>query len=417
MSKFVKSYQAWLTVFMGSLYFFDLFAQMNIFNAVGDGMKQTMHLTDLDYSKLVNAFFYGNLLFLFPAGWLIDQVPTKRLLLILTALIGAATYIMGSIQTFYAMIWVRFFMGILGSFALLVVLKLVSQNFKNDQLAWVTGISVMIGVAGGCVSQAPMVWLVDHYGWQMSMQLYGWAHLPLWIMMILVVPKESGSHFSMNNQSLLDNLSEIGKVFANGQTWLSGLSISLMNLSVFVFGAWGISYLHTVNQLSRSSASEILAYFFVGMMLGSPIFGYLADLYDIWHFKRQPNRTIWMWVSSLGMLICLLWMIFSHASSFAVMVTLFFLIGLFSGGQCIGYTLVNEHSVAHLSARNNSLASFIVLAGGLIHPVVALLLSAPRPSFMVDFQMAFMLLPVGILCAMVCLAFIQETHGKNLSKK
>jgi hypothetical protein len=60
--------QSWCVVLSAALFFFYIFMQINLFNAVSSELTAELNLTSSQLGYLASFFFYGNLLFLFTAG-------------------------------------------------------------------------------------------------------------------------------------------------------------------------------------------------------------------------------------------------------------------------------------------------------------------------------------------------------------
>ncbi len=60
-----------------SLFFFYEFIQLNLFNPISVQLMLDFHLNAVQLGNLASTFFYGNALFLFPAGMLLDRFSTK----------------------------------------------------------------------------------------------------------------------------------------------------------------------------------------------------------------------------------------------------------------------------------------------------------------------------------------------------
>ena len=70
-------------------------------------------------------------------------------------------------------------------------------------------------------------------------------------------------------------------------------TLALINLPVFILGGlWGILYLTQVHHLSSAEASYATTLFFVGVIFGSPAFGWLSDAMERRVFPMILGRSI-----------------------------------------------------------------------------------------------------------------------------
>ena len=80
-----RAAHAWLVCMTAALFFFYEFMQMNMFNTLNDPLRQAFSLTASEVNQAANYYFYANMIFLLPAGLLLDRISTR--LLILTSMI------------------------------------------------------------------------------------------------------------------------------------------------------------------------------------------------------------------------------------------------------------------------------------------------------------------------------------------
>ncbi len=128
-------------------------------------------------------------------------------------------------------------------------------------------------------------------------------------------------------------------------------------------------------------------------------------------------------VGAILSLALLLVIIYVPNLSFSSLIILFFLLGLISSAQIINYPLVAEKNVPALTATSVSVVSFNVIGGGAVfQPVVGWLLDlgwdgtkvAGVPQYSLhNYHMAFLVLPLGYVLALLLLCFIKDSYGKQ----
>lgn len=125
----------WLVTLAASLFFFYEFIQMNMFNAINGQIMQAFHLDAVQIGHLAATYFYGNVLFLFPAGMLLDRFSTKKLLLTAVALCTIGTFIFALANGFWVAAAGRFMVGVGASFCFLSCIRLASRWFPPRNMA------------------------------------------------------------------------------------------------------------------------------------------------------------------------------------------------------------------------------------------------------------------------------------------
>ena len=83
---------AWLVCFVASLFFFYDFIQMNMLNAISNPLMQTFNLNATQFGKLSAFYFYGNIIFLLPAGIILDRISTRKIILSTLSLMVLGTF-------------------------------------------------------------------------------------------------------------------------------------------------------------------------------------------------------------------------------------------------------------------------------------------------------------------------------------
>ncbi len=74
----------WLVVFSAALFFFYEFIQMNMTSSLAPYLMQSFNIDATHLGNLSATYFYSTILFLLPAGQILDRVSTRKV--ILTAL-------------------------------------------------------------------------------------------------------------------------------------------------------------------------------------------------------------------------------------------------------------------------------------------------------------------------------------------
>lgn len=348
---------AWLIVLTASLFFFYEFIQLNLFNAIAVDLMQHFHLNAAELGNLSSMYFYANAIFLFPAGLMLDRFSTKKLLLFAVLISTVGTFIFGLSNTFSVAAVGRFLVGVGASFCFLSCIRIASRWFVPSKMAFVTGIVVTFAMLGGLVAQTPFAMLSHLVGWQHAVLID--ACLGIFVALaiyFIVQDRPPGSHeIASSEKAVLQNLGfwrSIGLVLTNPYNWLGGIYTSLLNLPVFLLGAlWGINYLVQVHHISSVQASYATTMFFLGVIFGSPAFGWFSD-----HIGRRVLPMVIGAILSLGVILILM---FVPNLSLTASITLFFLIGFVTSSQVLSYPTIAELNPITLTGTAVSVDSAI----------------------------------------------------------
>lgn len=411
----------WIVVFTAALFFFFEFMQVNMFNALGPYLFRAYHLKDsVQLGHLSANYMYANVLLLFPAGVILDRVSIKRIIVFTMFLCITCTLAF----SFTTQLWqgelCRFVTGLGGAFCLLSCVRLATRWFPPRQMALVAGLIVTFAMTGALIAQKPFTQFAADYGWRHTLLVDSLAgYVMLFLIMIIVKDYPAGKQRMFEaQQSQLQVFRSVMLALRNKQNWLAGIYASLINIPVFILGTWGGMYLHQVYHMSAGSAAGVTSMLFLGLILGSPLFGWISDKLSV---RRMPMI--------VGALICLALvfaiMYWPHAS-YAALMTLFFLFGLAVSSQIISYAVVAEANPEPLIGAGEGVASFLIMAGGFLIPVFSRLLDIDWHHHFVQgvpyfslkaYHLAFWLMPIGFIIALFAAIAMSETHCRSFSER
>ncbi len=412
---------AWLVILTASLFFFYEFIQMNLFNAINTELREAFQLDAVALGQLFSMYFYANFLCLFPAGILLDRFSTKKLLLFAIGICTLGTLIFSIATTYFQAASGRFLVGIGASFCFLSCIRIASRWFASRQMAFVTGIVVTMAMLGGLVAQTPFTLLTQSLGsWRYALLLNTGLGVVIFVLTLFIVEdRPPGTHAAQKKDN--ECLQALGlwrciKLAAlNPQNWLGGLYTAFMNLPVFILGGlWGILFLTNVHNLTASQASYATTIFFVGVIIGSPFFGWLSD-----HIER---RVLPMVIGAIFSLLVMSVLLMVPNLSFVSLLILFFLIGLVTSSQVLSYPTIAELNPIYLTSTAVSIDSICIMASGfIVPPFFGWLMEKSGPHTIVNgitwytaqnFSSAMLIMPISFIIALIIAFFIRETYCK-----
>jgi|GEM_PF-130781 len=409
---------AWLVCFSAAFFFFYAFIQMTMFNAVSPLLFKEFHANAAQIGRLASSYFYADVPFLLIAGMVLDRFSTRKVLLMAIAVAMIGTFIFAFSHQMWQATMGRFLVGAACAFCFLGIVRLVSRWFTPNHMALVIGLVVTLAFAGGMVAQTPLAILTHEHGWRFSMNVNGCLGIVIFLLVFLFVKDAPNGQVVENQKKQLEKMGfwkGIFGVVVNPQNWFGGIYTSATNFAVFVLSSFGVIYLMQVGHYTMISSENMITTFFLGLMIGSPLFGFISD--------KMQNRKMPMLAGAIILLASLLAMMYWVHSSWIWMGVFFFLIGFSSGAQVLGYPLIAESNVPALTATAESLASALIMAGGLTNQLVGSLLqrhwdhkvlnSIPVYSWL-DYRYAFSVLPIAVIIAIIAVLCSKETHAKNI---
>ncbi|EKE01614.1 MAG: transporter, MFS superfamily [uncultured bacterium] len=414
------TFYSWCVILAATLFSFYIMIQINLFNAISVDLMRELNLDEKQLGYLVAFYFYGNVLFLFPAGILLDRFSIRNLMLVVFTVSVIATYIFSITSSFWLINTTRFILGLAGAFPMLAAVKLTSQWFESRQMALVIGVIVTVSIFGGVIAQTPLALLTQSLGWRYAVQIVAALGMILIMIQFAVVrDKPKGSEkVDFEKQAQLKRIgfwNSLRMVVTNGQNWLGGIYISFLNLPTFIFGAWGTAYLTQARHFTQLQATVVTTTFFIGLTIGSPLVGLISD--------KMGLRKLPLIIGAILSLAVLLIIMFSPAMPLWVVSCQFLFLGLVNSSQVIGYPVIAESNPRIFTAIATGIGSTVVMAGGMLIPVFVWLLSWSGSNMIVDkvttysladFTRANYLMLLGLIIAVIASLLLKETYCKQL---
>ncbi|HSW70263.1 MAG TPA: MFS transporter [Gammaproteobacteria bacterium] len=420
--KYAHTGLGWLVTLTASLFFFYEFIQLNLFNAIDVQLMHAFKLNAPQLGQLSSMYFYANALCLFPAGILLDRFSTKKLLLGAVMLCTLGTFAFALAESYLLAAAGRFVVGMGASFCFLSCIRLASRWFPPAKMALVTGLVVTMAMLGGLVAQTPLALLSNMVGWRTAVMIDAALGIIVLIAIALIVQDRppNSREIADADKAHLQTLGfwrSIKLVLLNPNNWLGGLYTSLMNLPVFLLGAlWGIHYLSEVHHISTVQASYATTMFFVGVIFGSPAFGWFSD-----HIGR---RVLPMIIGAVISLIVMLVLMYMPDLTLKGLISLFFLIGFVTSSQVLSYPAIAELNPSSLTSTAVSVDSItIMVSGAIFQPFFGWIMQLHWNHTMTadgipfysahDFMGAMMIMPIAFVLSIFAAWLIKESFCKS----
>ena len=409
--------KAWCAVLSSSLFFFYAFINMTCFNGLSQPLMDALNVSSLSISHLSAMYFYANILFLIPAGIILDKFSIRKVILFVMPISIASTYLFSLTHSYNIACVMRFIMGITSTFCLLSSAKLTGDWLSEKYAARAISLVVTIAMLGGVFAQQmpSIMFFISKifnnnifnnniysatYNWQDLLKTISIIGIICYVIMFLLLKDapnlKSNRDLNSENQNLNNNKN--GWIFAlkNKQNYLLGFLTNFLSTPIMILGAlWGSSYLTEVKHMSISAAHSCCSLLFIGLIIGSPFFGWASDI-----LKNRKTPIIY---GVIGSIISVLMIIYSN--NYAdnnltniLMPFLFLLLGFFTASQVISYAIIIEVNPPEYCAFSESIASTIIMSSGAIfQPLFGYIITHG------SYKEAMMIFPiVFVLCLFIC---------------
>lgn len=405
MDKTKNNFYSWVACITVSLFFLYEFLQATMLDSISGDMMKEFHINALQLANISAYYFYSNILFLIPAGLLLDRVKVKWVTCfsICMSIFGIALLSIASSYEFAKL--ARFVSGVSGAFCFLCCLRIVSLRFSFDKFPIVIGVLVTMAFVGGLLSHVPFALLSEYFGWRAALHVFVMLGFFILGLNLFLLREDSQETVSLTSRLHFKNIfRDLISVLSNRYTWIGGVYTAMLNLPVILLGSlWSSLYLIEIEKLSSITAAFVSSGIFFGLMVGSPLVGYYA--------KSTSNIKKTMAIGSVASLLLILFLIGYNGGSIHLMFALFFMLGFFSSSQSLGYSIVMGNSEPSVSSLASSITSIIVLGGGtLLKVLFGILLDLNWKGVVAnniriysdsDFHHAMMILPSAFMLCLV----------------
>ncbi|MDO8954733.1 MAG: MFS transporter [Gammaproteobacteria bacterium] len=416
-----RNYLPWVIWLLGALFFLaEYFVRISP-SVITQNLMSTFHVSAFTLGGLSGFFYYAYISMQIPVGVLVDRFNSKRLLIGANLVCAISCLLFAGMHNIEIGFLSRFLMGLGAAFAFVGTLKLISLWFPPKRFALLAGCTQALGMLGAVIGDAPMSMVFSHFGWRQAMYGISGIFILLALLMLFFIPKKHPFSPAALESSPIKVWPSLATVLSNPQTWLNCLFIGLLYAPTACFGElWGVNFISSSQDISTTQAAAEVGFIFIGMAIGCPLLGFLSD--------RQGKRLMIMRLSCIICFIVMGFIIYHtllstrHISA-SVFSLAFFIYGLANSGIVPSYALsseINPHKLTGIALGVTNMAS--VLIGAIFIPLVGWILdtlwngtvlNGARVFTLHDYQIAFILLPLCFVLALISSAFLNETFCQS----
>ncbi len=417
----MPGYLPWLVVFSAALFFFYEFIQMHMFNAISPDLMSDFHMSATTLGYVSASYFYADVIFLFPAGMLLDRLSSRKVILAAMFICVISTALFAKATSVPMVFLCHFAAGIGNAFCFLSCIRIAARWFSNRQMALVIGLIVTMAMLGGVVAQTPLAWLVSAVGWRNALlytALLGALIIGLIWLFVQDYPPHKAQVISEQKQKVrnLGLFETIKRVLSNSQNWYCGFYTSFLNLPLMLLGGlWGSLYLTTVQHLTRLQASYVTMMVFWGTIVGGPLIGWISDKLAL---RKTP-----MIIFGIISLPVMLAIIYIANLSLTSLIVLFFLLGLFTSAQIISYPTIEESNDKAITGTAMGLASVLIMgAPAIFEPVFGWLMDKNWDGTIVNgahyysahaYYYSMLIMPAVLFVGLIASFLVKETNAQG----
>ena len=279
------------------------------------------------------------------AGSLVETLGPRLTLTSGTAAMAAGTVLFGLAPVFGVAVVGRLLIGLGASVILIAWLSLAAAWYEPQRFATISGWTQTVGNLGALTASSPLALAVEAIGWRSTFMVVGAVtFLPALAALLLVRdrPEQAPGRLDPGPRraapALADVLSSIPAIVANSRSWPPVIAAAFVYATLIsLLGLWGVPYLTQIYGLGRVAAANTLAWLAIGIVVGSPLIGWLSD-------RRLGLRKLPLAVSTGLYAVCWIALVATGDARWPVtlLAPLFLVMGLTASGLILVWACVRE---------------------------------------------------------------------------
>lgn len=380
-------------------YCHQFFLRVSIGSLSGE-LAHSFHFNAVTLSNVTATFFYAYFLIGAPAGVLIDHFGAKKILILATSFCALGCFLFSAATNIILLEISRFVIGAGAAFSGILSMSLARTWFSKNSFSIVNSLSVTVGTIGAVFGGIPLVELGNYLGWRKTMLFAGVICIILAIFSWIIVkdtPEKTPKTAKKLNWH--DLFTKIKQVITNKQILLVTLFAGLSFLPIATFATlWGTPFIMAEYGIPKIVASDAITLIYVGFAVGCPLFGWLANRYQL-----RKILAIAMTIA----LVLILGILYLPNPPFSIMLILQFLLGVTLSSNCLAIVAIRRIATDNIAATAFSLPAMAMpLFGAIFLEFIGWLLEFEWSGHMVNnievynthnYHIALAIIPLSIL--------------------
>jgi len=396
-------------------YFYEFFLRV-LPATVASDVIDSLNVSIEQFAIIGSAYYLTYSLMQIPVGVLLDRFSARMLITVAVGLCSFGALWFSFAYGFASAFVARLFIG-LGSCFGFVSLMIVTLNwFPRKYFAFLVGCGQFFGAIGPLCAGGPIALAME--------EVQGdWRKIFLWVaffglVLTLFIGVFLRSKPITKDKILFVDIKEpfkkrITRLLKQPQVWWILAYVATVYVTIPLLGAfWGTSYLET-RGFSKSTSAFVISMIWVGLAIGSPLFGRLSDLSK----QRKP----YLFLLAITGVISTIFMLYTPSQNPYYLGGLFLIIGLAGSGQNLSFAIMAENAPKNLKATALGVNNTALMgSAAIVPPFVTSIIrhfSVNGQLTEASFEKGFLVLPcLFSLAALVALFGIKETFCRPQSE-
>jgi len=377
-------------------------------------LQADFSITSEQLGLLSAAFFYAFAFAQIPLALLLDRLGARIIMAALSMVGAMGAWAFAGAQGLGVGVVGRMLLGLGMAGNLMGSLKLFTEWFPPRQFATLSGVLLAAGTIGNMVAATPLALLMDAIGWRYSFVIIGCTTAFLSALFFFVVrDRQAQIALSHRKKTEVYSLSKmIGLLLSLREYWLISLG-TFFRYGVFVAiqGLWAGPYLMNGLGFSPVEAGNILLMLNIGLVVGSPLGGWLSD-----RILNSRKMAVILGLSVMSLSLFCLSMGFFRDKAL-ILGIVFFFFGLSSGFGIIMYAHIKEWVPAGMQGMAlTGVNLFTMLGAALFMQGMGWVLDQWKAGTLAgpgDYQKAFFIGLIGMVIALGLYFLTREREAED----
>jgi MFS family permease len=408
-------WMGWAIWGLGAAFYLFAYFQRVSPSVMTDSLMREFGVTAASLGNLSAFYFYPYALLQIPLGLMIDRIGPGRLMIGAAVLSAVGAAVFSTTQSLEMAAFGRFLIGAGSSVSWVGALTLAVLWLPPQRFAMVSGLTLLVGLCGAALGQAPLAALIEVVGWRTAI-LWSAGFIGLVALGMMLLLRQSPAHApkTVARIGVLQGLKMVAQV---RNTWMVSVYTIFMVTPMAAFaGLWGVPYVMEAYGLSRPAAGATMSLMLIGWGIGGPIAGWVSD-----SLKRRksvmlsgPVILLAVWSAILGV----------PDLPLTALRMLLFVGGLFSGVSIINFAITRESNRPEVSGLAMGIINTAGMgASALMLPFIGFLLDlgwdgtmreGVRVYDLATYRGAFLTFAIGMGVAILAGLLLRETHARPM---
>lgn len=330
-------------------------------------MQDIINFYNINYAQfsLLPAFYYaGYSLMQIPTGILLTKFKNSTIIPCLMLVVAIGTFLISIANAFFIACLASFIIGAGSAVGIVGSSSIIKAKFDEQSYGFIFGLTLTFGLVAASYAGKIINTGLYYFNWH---QLYSVISVIIMAYALLAFltnreqQKQNATLPDFSNQSVRSLLK---RVLKNKTLITVTIFSGVMTLPMQGFAdVWSIEFLITKFKFSKTEAIFSNSFIFLGMGLGSPIVGILAQKY-----KKLLLGII---LCGITMLICFVILLLQVNINQKFITILLLLIGIGSSFPTLTFTFIIENIEQNISKVAIGFSNMVLMiCGSIAHPII-----------------------------------------------